>query len=149
MRTTFAGWCEQLSQSVVGPSIDHNDLHLGNVFHSSPGRFCFYDWGDSVVAHPFASMLVGLGSVRRQLGVSVDDPVVTRPRDAYLEVFTDLAPRRELLAEMRLACTVGKVARALVWQRTVGMEGAPADEASTPLDAFAALLSESWLDAWG
>ena len=28
----------------------------------------YYDWGDSVVAHPFAAMLVPLGFVQRGLG---------------------------------------------------------------------------------
>jgi hypothetical protein len=35
------------------------------------GRVRFYDWGDSVVAHPFASMLLGLGMIRLQLEVAV------------------------------------------------------------------------------
>ena len=39
------------------PSLDHNDLHPWNVV----GRPRWYDWGDSVLAHPFAAMLVPLG----------------------------------------------------------------------------------------
>jgi hypothetical protein len=38
---------------------------------------------------------------------------VTRPRDAYLEVFGDLASHRELLEELELACRVGEALRAL------------------------------------
>jgi hypothetical protein len=77
------------------------------------GRVRFYDWGDSVVAHPFASMLLGLGMIRLQLKVAADDPAVTRPRDAYLEVFGDLASHGELVEELELACRVGKALRAL------------------------------------
>ncbi|HEY6707108.1 MAG TPA: hypothetical protein VJB61_05880 [Actinomycetota bacterium] len=38
--------------------------------------------------------------IRLQLKVAADDPAVTRPRDAYLEVFGDLASHRELLEEL-------------------------------------------------
>ena len=57
MRDTYRGWCERLAQSAVPASIDHNDLHAWNILDGQR----FYDWGDSVVAHPFASMLGGLG----------------------------------------------------------------------------------------
>jgi hypothetical protein len=95
----------------------------------------FYDWGDSVVAHPFASMLVALGFVRDQLG----DDAVSRPRDAYLEVFSDLAPHGELVAEMELACRVAKIARVLTWARAVG------GHADEPLESLGALLADSSL----
>jgi hypothetical protein len=117
MRPEFTEWCRRLAESPVPPSLDHNDLHPGNVF---AGGARFYDWGDAVVAHPFASMLVALNFVQD----------VPRLRDAYLEAFTDLAPRAELVAEVELACRVGKVARALVWERALaagatGFERAP------------------------
>ena len=98
--------------------------------------------GDSVVAHPFASMLLGLGMIRLQLEVAADDPAVTRPRDAYLEVFGDLASHAELVEE--LACRVGKVGRALSWDRAVRLQGEEAGEfADAPLRALESLLSDS------
>ena len=97
MRERFGEWCARLEGAAVGASLDHNDLHYWNVFVDGSVRF--YDWGDSVVAHPFASMLLGLGMLRRQLEVGADDPAVVRPRDAYLEVFRDLASRAELVEE--------------------------------------------------
>jgi hypothetical protein len=97
MRERFEEWCARLEGAAVGASLDHNDLHYWNVFVDGSVRF--YDWGDSVVAHPFASMLLGLGMLRRQLEVGAGDPAVVRPRDAYLEVFGDLASRAELVEE--------------------------------------------------
>ena len=113
------------------------------------GRVRFYDWGDSVVAHPFASMLLGLGMLPLQLGVGPDDPAVTRPRDAYLEVFGDLASPAELVEELELACQVGKVGRALSWHRALRMGGAEeaGEFADAPLRALASLLSDSWIAA--
>jgi hypothetical protein len=108
-----------------------------------------YDWGDSVVAHPFASMLLGLGMPSLQLGVGADDPAVVRPRDAYLEVFGDLASPAELVEELELACRVAKVARALSWDRALRMRGAEqaGEFADAPLEALRSLLSDSWIAA--
>jgi hypothetical protein len=113
------------------------------------GRVRFYDWGDSVVAHPFASMLLGLGMLHQQLGVGADDPAVVRPRDAYLEVFGDLASRAELVEELELACQVAKAGRALSWDRALRMRGAEeaGEFADAPLHALRSLLSGSWIAA--
>jgi Phosphotransferase enzyme family len=147
MRERFGEWCARLEGAAVGASLDHNDLHWWNMFVD--GRVRFYDWGDSVVAHPFASMLLGLGMLRRQLEVGADDPAVLRPRDAYLEVFGDLASRAELVEELELACQVGKVGRALSWHRALRMSGdeEAGEFADGPLVALGSLLSGSWLEA--
>jgi hypothetical protein len=135
MRNTFVSWCEELESAAVAPSLDHNDLHPWNVFATGTEPARFYDWGDSVIAHPFASMLVALGFVREQLG----EDAVSRPRDAYLEVFGDLAPHGELVAELDLACRVAKIARVLTWARAVG------GQADEPLNSLEALLDDSSL----
>jgi hypothetical protein len=147
MRATFGEWCARLSASVVPASLDHNDLHMSNVFLSG-GRARFYDWGDAVVAHPFASMLVTLAVVRMHLGVGPADPAMIRPRDAYLEVWSDLAPRAELVADMELACWVGKVARALVWARALRVQGydQAGEYADAPYRTLSALTAASWSD---
>jgi hypothetical protein len=146
MLPDFAFWCARLADAAVPASLDHNDLHLGNVFHVD-GRIRFYDWGDAVVAHPFASMLMGLGMLPYSLGIGPDDPALLRARDAYLEPFTDLAPAGQLVEELELACWVAKPARALVWDRAVRSD--PDSEfATAPLAALGGLLADSWIDLW-
>jgi RimJ/RimL family protein N-acetyltransferase len=154
MRREFARWCARLEDAAVPASIDHNDLHFWNVFVTVDaagrvGRVRFYDWGDSAVAHPFASMLLGLGMLHQQLGVGADDPAVVRPRDAYLEVFGDLASRAELVEELELACQVAKAGRALSWDRALRMRGPEeaGEFADAPLHALRSLLSDSWIAA--
>jgi hypothetical protein len=144
MRQEVEAWCRQLAAAPGAPSLDHNDLHPHNLLDGAR----FYDWGDSVVAHPFASMLLGLGFVqRRVLGSREDAPEVLRLRDAYLEPFGDLAPHAELVAALELACRVGKIVRALTWQRAVAA-GAPEDWGRAPLAVLNGLADESHLSGW-
>jgi len=148
---TYAAWCERLAASPVPASLDHNDLHPWNILGPGMGaslQAVFYDWGDSVVAHPFASMLVPLGFARSGiLRTGPDDPRILRLRDAYLEGFGDLAPHAALVEELELACRVGKVARALTWQRAVVAMGSDDDEgfARAPLETLLSLPSDSYL----
>jgi hypothetical protein len=150
MGETVASWCERLAASSLPPSLDHNDLHPWNILGDGAGNARFYDWGDSVVAHPFAAMLVPLGFVQRLLGVEVDDPRFADARDAYLDVFGPLARGEDLAATLDLACRVAKIARVLTWDRAVRAardEGQEVDEnwTSAPMETLASLLDDSYL----
>ena len=144
LQATFAAWCERLAAAPGVPTIDHNDLHGGNVFLTGGGEARFFDWGDAVVAHPFASALVLRSVVRWIQDVHDETPMERRVIDAYLEPFTTEAPLAELRDVVDLACEVGKVARALVWARAVALLPADADDpdgfASAPLDWMLELL---------
>jgi Phosphotransferase enzyme family len=149
LRATFASWCGRLADMPGEASLDHNDLHPWNVFveEGQSRRARFYDWGDSVVAHPFSSMLVALGYLHTQVGIPIESPELTRLRDAYLDGFRDLAPHRELVETLELACRVGKVARALTWERALRAQAddAPSNFAAAPIETLASLLEESYL----
>jgi hypothetical protein len=137
LRPAVAGWCETLQASSLSASVDHNDLHERNVLVGDRGSYRFYDWGDSVVAHPFASLLLPLSM---QPAGDVD-----RLRDAYLSAWLDLAPHAELVATLELACHTGKIARALTWARAT-QHASPGDEwARAPLATLASLLDASYL----
>jgi hypothetical protein len=124
LRPEVAAWCRGLAGSPVPASIDHNDLHDRNVL-GDPAAPRFYDWGDSVVAHPFACMLLPL-----RMAGEEDRP---RLRDAYLEPWGDIGCR----AELELACRVGTIARALTWVRAADADPA---WASAPLETLAELV---------
>ena len=145
----FARWCERLAESPLPASLDHNDLHPWNVLGGG-ADVRFYDWGDAVVAHPFAAMLVPLGFVERGFDGGLTDPRFLRARDAYLEVFTDLAPRAELAEDLELACRVAKVARVLTWERALRAAHEQGEEidpsfVNAPAETLASVLDESWL----
>ncbi len=133
MREPYREWCERLAASPVPASIDHNDLHPWNVLDGAR----FYDWGDAVVAHPFASMLGGLGFS------PIPAEAVPRVRDAYLEGFAEYGSHDDLVTELELACRVAKVARSLTWHRAVADTGG--EHADAPREALGSLLDESYL----
>jgi phosphotransferase family enzyme len=146
-RPAFLARCRELESCPVPPSLDHNDLHPWNIFAAREGTAeRAYDWGDSVVAHPFASLLVALGFVCRTFHAGAGDARVTRVRDAYLAAFADLGSHAELVRTAELACHVGKVARALTWARAIEAEGdATGPHAGAPLHWLGALLDPAYV----
>jgi hypothetical protein len=150
LRDTVAAWCDELAAAGGQLSLDHNDLHPWNVLAStadSTRTIRFYDWGDSVVAHPFASMLIPIGYMRQHLSVSLDHPSVLRLRDAYLRAFSDLGPHAELVETLQIACRLGKIARALTWDRALATQGydQAGEFADAPLKCLASLLDDSYV----
>ena len=75
-------------------------------------------------------MLCTLNSIAFHAGLEVDDPLVLRVRDAYLEPFTALAPRAELVALVGLARRTGAVTRAMSYQHAFAGEPRSAEEAA-------------------
>ncbi|WP_308285964.1 phosphotransferase [Streptomyces ardesiacus] len=81
LRPRLTDWCAELDALGVPDSLDHADLHNGQVFHPAPGRFTFVDWGDAVVAHPFSSLAVPrraagttAGEYSRACATPISDP---------------------------------------------------------------------------
>ena len=143
LRDDVAAWSERLAAAPVAPSLDHNDLHPWNVLPGAGGSVRFYDWGDAVVAHPFASALaIGF------LPFELSEHDAERLRDAYLEPFGGLAPHVELVEALVLACRLGKIARTLTWHRAISAEGpdeVPERWLDGPVASLTSLLEDTWL----
>jgi hypothetical protein len=122
LRDDVARWCERLAESPVPASLDHNDLHHHNVLGDGPYRF--YDWGDAVVAHAFAVMLV---PAKVLSGAALE-----AGRAAYLAEFADVAPPERLAEDLELALRVARIARVLTWERALRS----AREQDEPIDPF-------------
>jgi hypothetical protein len=111
----FAEACAELA--AVGPAstVQHDDLHTGNVLAGPFGERVF-DWGDANVGHPFTSLLVTLRSWADGCATGPDDPALARVRDAYLEPW---GLDRDGPRLAGLAAWTGCVGRALAWQRAL------------------------------
>jgi hypothetical protein len=102
----------------VPDTIDHGDLHPGNILGTSTESRAF-DWGDASVGSPFGSLLVILRSTPEFCGFDRTDPGVSALRDVYLEPW--LAEDGRNAAEVNrvadLALSLTPVARAHAWTR--------------------------------
>ncbi|MBV2363077.1 hypothetical protein ACFPZ0_25895 [Streptomonospora nanhaiensis] len=125
-RSVFDADCKALDDTGIPASLDHVDLHLGNVFVLE-GRYRFADWGDSVVAHPMASLMVPLAIARDQL--NADARTRRRLRDAFLEPWTAVWPAAELRAAVPRATRLAALSRCLAWSRSFPEVRAPLAQA--------------------
>ena len=110
---------ERLGRPGVAASIQHDDLHGGNIVVGRLGDR-FFDWGDAVVAHPFMTLTVTFNSIAHKTGRRLDDPAFDRLRDAYLEPWTDIATRADLTDASLVAQVLGCIGRSLSWERAIG-----------------------------
>ncbi|MGW5334279.1 aminoglycoside phosphotransferase family protein [Streptomyces bauhiniae] len=114
LRPRLVDWCAELDALGVPDSLDHADLHEGQLFHPAPGRFTYFDWGDAIVSHPFASLRIPAQRAAERYGPEV----LPRLRDAYLDPWTDLGlSAAELRRAARLAWRLGALGRARAWTR--------------------------------
>jgi hypothetical protein len=113
----FAALCKRLADYGLPETLQHDDLHDGNVFVRDDGGYTLFDWGDACVSPPFFSLLVVLRSIADRFGWANDAPELARLHDAYLEPWAHYGSRTELRAAADLAYTLGMVCRALTWHR--------------------------------
>ena len=108
-----AAMCARLAVLGVPETIQHDDLHDGQVFVRE-GRYLFFDWGDSCVSHPFFSMSVTLEGMLSWGLDDVEGSVDISPyRDSYLEPFASYADRTALEEAFATALRLGWICRAL------------------------------------
>ncbi len=120
--------CAELASAGIGASIQHDDLHDGNVLVGR-GRLVVFDWGDACLTHPFMTLTVTLRVAAHRVGLDERAPEVLRLRDAYLEPWTAVAPLAELREAGDLASRLGTISRALSWYDLVTkVDGALASE---------------------
>jgi hypothetical protein len=107
--------CSEVAALGLPDTIQHDDLHSGNVFVRD-GRYAFIDWGDACVSHPFLTLHVTMRVLAYELGLEEGARELNRFRDAYLEPWTAFRPRGDLVAALPAADVLGALGRALNWQ---------------------------------
>jgi hypothetical protein len=153
----YEEWCAELMASTIPDTLQHDDLHSNNVCWpgalDDPSAVRIIDWGDACIGHPFGTMLATLNSIAFHAGLlngdrgGITDPRVLRVRDAYLEPFTGLGSRQELLRWVALARSIGCLTRSLSWERAV--QHAPvsvAAEYEFPARGWILELLEPWAE---
>ncbi len=130
-------------------TLNHNDLHGGNVFTSSGPVLRFFDFGDAMLTEPMAALLTPLNLLRRALDCAPDDPRLWRVAQAWVEVWSDLAPSRELRRVLPHALLLARLPRHECWLRvTSSMSPSElAEWGSAPAEVLAATTRTPLLGA--
>ncbi len=121
----FAELCGELTAHDVPETVQHDDLHMANVYAQGE-RLRLLDWGDASISHPFASLVVTFRFLEEINKLSPADPWFARLRDAYLEPWG-----HGLAGTFALAIRVGTFAHAFAWAR---QRDALPEEARTEFD---------------
>jgi hypothetical protein len=105
--------CDELAGYGVRETLQHDDLHDGQVFLSD-GTHLLLDWGDACVSHPFFTLSVTLEGV---IAWGVDDVAgsedVSPYLASYLRPYSEHHHPRDLRAAARLAMPLGWICRAV------------------------------------
>jgi hypothetical protein len=82
----FSELCAELAaDGRVPQTVQHDDLHMANVYQTADQRLRLLDWGDASISHPFASLVVTFRFLEEVNHLASDDRWFPRLRDAYLE----------------------------------------------------------------
>lgn len=109
-------WADQVAALGLPVTLNHNDVHDNNVF-AVGDELRFFDFGDAMLTDPLSVLLVPLHMLADRLGGDPDDARLLRVADAALEVWSDLAPMRELRDALPAALQLGRLARMESWVR--------------------------------
>ena len=107
----FGELCGELAAHDVPETLQHDDLHMANVY-AQGDRLRLLDWGDASISHPFASLVVTFRFLEERNKLPPEDPWFGRLRDAYLEPWG-----RSLAGAFALAIRVGTFAHTFAWAR--------------------------------
>lgn len=117
LRSEVRAWADELTRLGVEATIDHQDLHPGNILGTSVDARPF-DWGDAVVGSPFGSLLVVLRATPQFTGFAHDDPSIRGLRQVYLEPWlADGWNTADLDHAVDLSLRLTMVMRAHTWTR--------------------------------
>lgn len=107
----FAELCGELAAASIPDTVQHDDLHMTNVYVRGQ-QVRVIDWGDASISHPFASLVVTFSFLEQTNQLPPDDPWFARLRDAYLEPWGS-----GLTGAFDLGMRVGAFAHAFAWER--------------------------------
>lgn len=127
-----------LQSAGIPLSLDHNDLHRGNVMlpleEGDPLRFM--DLADSYWSHPFGTLSVPVRWMCDEFSCEPDDERITKVIQTYLEQWSDYGTVAELTELVAPAIRLSGIAQHGVWMRILddADEQDMRDYGNVPLD---------------
>ncbi|MFB7505012.1 phosphotransferase [Streptomyces broussonetiae] len=139
LRPRLVDWCAELASLGIEDTLDHADLHDGQLLRPAPDRFTFFDWGDAAVSHPFCSLRIPADKACERYGPGV----LPRLLDAYLEPWTDAGRTvPDLRRAARLGWRLSALSRAAAWGRTFPDPSGPPPIGARGAETLLQLLDE-------
>ncbi|WP_181445512.1 phosphotransferase [Flexivirga caeni] len=114
----------RLDSSGLPDTIQHNDLHAGNVFCADGSAAAvhdsrFFDWGDAYVGNPLCSLMIALEGPSYHFGLPADPDRDARLVRSYVSAWADLVPSARLTALVADALLVAQLARVRANERAL------------------------------
>jgi hypothetical protein len=114
----------RLAHSGLPDTIQHNDLHAGNVFCADGSAAAindsrFFDWGDAYVGNPLCSLMVALVGPSYHFGLPTDPERDARLFRSYASVWADLVPSARLKELLPDALLIAQLARIRAMERAL------------------------------
>lgn len=100
--------CGELAAYRVPYTLNHGDLHAGNI---TLDEMLFFDWTDACIAHPFLDLITGVMDVDNKLP-NGPEPVLM----AYLDLWTVYEPIERLREMWLLAAPLGAFHQVVSYQ---------------------------------
>jgi hypothetical protein len=100
--------CSELARYHVPYSLNHGDLHAGNITGQT---LLFFDWTDACIAHPFLDLSTVVAYIEEQTPGGRE-----RVLDVYLNLWTAYEPIERLRAMWQLAEPLGALHQAVSYQ---------------------------------
>jgi hypothetical protein len=100
--------CSELTRYRVPYSLNHGDLHSGNITGQT---LLFFDWTDACIAHPFLDLSTVVAYIEEQTPVGRE-----RVLDVYLNLWTAYEPIERLRVMWQLAEPLGALHQAVSYQ---------------------------------
>lgn len=135
----FSAMIAELKGIGIAPSVEHGDLHDGNVFYDGSSLRVF-DWGDASLSHPFISLIIPLRVLGNYLSLEPEShPELEWARRAYFGPWEQAYSPKQVKEAWPLALQVGYFQRALTWYKTAQLES---EDSASHAEAFVAWLRD-------
>ncbi len=115
--------CKQLAQYNIPETIEHSDFHDNNILVGKNHTLVINDWGETVITHPFFSLISFFISAARRHHIFEDSEPYKALRDGYLNNWLEFESSGRLLEAFKLTKQLGHIKYALSFYRITQLPG--------------------------
>ncbi|HHT0594173.1 TPA: phosphotransferase [Legionella anisa] len=94
--------CQHLAQYSIPETIEHSDFHENNIVYQAQ-HLTIIDWGESVISHPFFSLISFLMNMMRTHHIKEQNEIYSILRDTYLHYWHAFESQERLQDAFALA----------------------------------------------